>query len=185
MPVTRTALTNIVPTSVNTTGGTTTINATTGMVTCTSATGISLNNVFSATYDNYLINVNGTNSGSTYDFKLRTGGGSPVDISSDYWFFTEYFYSGTYTTQQNGTAASTGGGRAGIGAGYHSILQITLTAPFLAQRTVGYIDGSGGYSGPSIHHGVFLHNIATSYPSFTLITGSAFTGYITVYGYTK
>ena len=183
MPVTRTALTNIVPASVVTTAGTATINATTGMVTCSAATAISLNSVFSATYDNYLINVVGSNSSNYYDFKLRSS--APADISTDYWYFTEYFYGGTYTTQQNGTTAATAGGRAGIGSSYASILQITLTAPFLAQRTVGYIDGTGSYSNASIHHGVFLHNIAASYPSFTLITGAAFTGYITVYGYTK
>jgi hypothetical protein len=90
-------LTLITPTSISATGGSGTIGAT-GSVSFTSASAISLNNVFSATYDAYkvLVDITASSASSDLSFKYRTAG---TDLSGTYYGgFTGLNHSGTAVT---------------------------------------------------------------------------------------
>ena len=184
MPATISGLNNIVPSSVTAASTTPTINSTTGTVTFSSATSpISILGVFSATYDNYLINIDGYQGGSYPMFRLRTA--STID-STNYWWHTQWIYGATSTYSNSGTTASTTGIQVGYGASQMDMRQIHIASPFLAERTVLYYEGMNPYSNATIMHGVGHHNVASSFTGFTLdFPTVSFSGYITVYGFTK
>jgi len=180
MPVVKTGLNNVIPSTITTTAGTATFSNTTGLVSCTNVSNLSLNSVFSSAYDNYIINIHGYFSTDQYPtIRLRT----VSDNTADYWWYNTIHYGGTYTNQQVGTTAGDSG-RLGYSSIYATIGQIIVGSPFLSQRTVMYVDFTGNYSNPTIHTGVILHNNVSSFTGYT-IGMSGFYGSISTYGFTK
>jgi hypothetical protein len=145
----------------------------------------SVNNVFSSTYNNYLIVLEcNAASGNYVNFRLRVGG---VDASgANYsWGFslinnagTAFSLAGTGATSANVLRASTTG---------RSMTAFTIVNPALAQETVlsgtlSYNDG-GTVAIAGTNGGI--HAVSTAYDGFTLIHATSITGSVSVYGYNK
>jgi len=148
----------------------------------------SINNCFSATYQNYLIAFSGyaATGGNAPTFKLRVGG---TDNSAGY-------YSEFQSLDWNGGGAASGASTnsASWSSRPLGVLDGTSTtvggtfmnifSPFAATNTVysgSYIDGrvTGGNGGG---YGAGVHNSATSFDGFTITNAYAMTGTVRIYG---
>lgn len=173
-------LTLITPTSTANTGGS--VTTTGGKVAFSGCTVVSLNGVFSATYDNYLILINNftTNAASGVGFRLRVAG-TDATGSNYNWAYNSINGTNDGANNQdawNGFAYGNGTANADKKGGtYH------IKSPFLAASTTGEgqfapTDVGGGWVGG------FIHAVATSYDGFTFYVGThAMIGTIRVYGY--
>ena len=177
----------LTPTSVAVGSGTATI-GTSGTVTFSGASSISLNGIFSSTYDNYRIIMNQTSNSTGATMRLRMRSGSTDNSGNN------YALAGLYTNSGSATIASW---RDAIGTlsswyigDYATSRPITYTLefynPFVATQTV--ISAASGYNTTADvlyayqHQG--LHNQATSYDAITLFASSGtVTGTVSVYGY--
>jgi hypothetical protein len=142
----------------------------------------SINNCFSATYDNYMIYVNITSvTGGDVNFlKLRLSG---TDSSADYNFIVLQVYGST--VDGSSVDNQTTGCRIGTSsAGSGGATRIDVYNPALARPTYFYSIGNRK-NGASLELDSALgnHDVLTAYDGLTLITtGSAFAGNIRVYG---
>lgn len=151
-----------------------------GSVTFTSATSLSLNGVFTSSYDNYMIVCRATSSvASNISVRFRVGG-------------TDNSTSNSYVTQEmeaNGTTV--GGARLTNNLGRIAAMNATqrcgfvtnVYGPFLAQPTAFRTVISNDLSSARIVDHAGTHNQSTSYDGITFITdtGSS-TGLVSVYG---
>ena len=141
---------------------------------------VSLNNVFSATYENYRIVLTGTGSadpglyvrlrasgtdatGSNYSRQLVNAGSTTVGGSRQ---DTTYWYPiPLYTSDDN-------------------CMSMDLCRPFKAARTIGTYVGNYGNSSTSFYTGSLNHTLTVSYDGITFYPSSGtMTGTIRVYGY--
>ncbi len=159
------------------TGGLTLISATTIGTTVTSVT---VTNAFSATYDNYLITVNG-GVASTLTYPRLTLGST----ATGYYAFEVY---GVYTSNTVNGAATANGTfwPAMIGTTSNLDAQIILKSPFLS-KTTGIVSDYAIHATSGNNTDVmrgFLNN-TTSYTAFTItvVTGNITGGTIRVYGF--
>jgi hypothetical protein len=170
----------LTPTSVAYTGTSATIGVN-GSVDFTACSVLSLNGVFSADYDNYMIVMRYVGLVGNLNMYLRLrSGGSDNATASSYTaqnlaaddttvaasrFTADYTrFAGAYTTQRDGMVTN-------------------LYGPFLAQPTAGRNTKVFGYLGAYLDDVAFTHNQSTSYDGFTLlVSGNSFTGLISVYG---
>jgi hypothetical protein len=145
------------------------------------ATTVNVDNVFSTTYDNYrILNRATMGSAASWTFKMRVGGS---DTSSGYFNQQVYGESGTAAGNRN----TSGTDEWFFGDASNSGMQtLDLMSPYLSAETqglslAGYRDGSGGV--------VRMNSVAlgdsTSYTGFTLLTPTAATGKVSIYGYAK
>jgi len=142
----------------------------------------SLNNVFSTTYDNYVILLQGVTSGNPdILFRLRVSG---TDASGA----TDYSRPGLYNAQNSSTVANIGGaanssGSLGFGATDTFVTNTTFFNPFLTKPTLNVWHNYGqGYQ----VWGANKHNQSTSYTGITIFTSTGtMTGTVSVYGYNK
>jgi hypothetical protein len=149
-------------------------------VSFTSASSISINNVFTSTYDNYKIFVNVKTASTTnaMNFKLRNAG---VDTStSGYGYSTSDLLWTTTPTWILGGSAGTTSGIVGAISTLDQHYEMTLANPALTKvktffvsgiRTDGYTEQTGGYA-----------NYTTAYDGITFSFPTA-TGIIRIYGY--
>lgn len=169
----------LTPTSVSSTGtgNTTTVNAN-GSITFSTCDSVTVNGVFSASYDNYVIVVRRNGAGAvTSNFRLRVGG---VDNST----------ASSYTTQENDiSGTSESGYRIATTSGYFSqhaggidAYVAYLYGPFLTQATAWRSTTFMATSSARILDCSGTHNQATSYDGITFTTLSAGTGLISIYG---
>lgn len=172
----------IVPTSVSVGSGSGSANAN-GFVTFSGASSVSLNGVFSSTYDNYKIVIETTASTGAYlNFRLRLSGTDNSAASYSWGFIsttnggTAYQLAGSGATSSNvlrpGTARNT--------------CAFTICNPAIARETIwsgthSFNDGAtvavaGAMGG--------IHAVSTAYDGFTLTAASGtITGTVGVYGY--
>jgi hypothetical protein len=155
-------------------GGLVLLNATT---VGTAVSSVTFNDIFSSTYDNYLITYNGGTSTTTNSLFLRLGATT-----------TNYYYNivgNTWSPTANNTGGTTASAFDYTG-GHNSTngpnARIEVQSPFLAKRTVvssQYVETTGGYT----MYGML--NNTTSYTSFILSpsSGTLTGGTIKVYGY--
>lgn len=150
----------------------------------------SLNNIFSATYSNYLVQIDFTArsvNGAIVYLKMRVGG---VDNSASY----DTACTGI-TAAGTGTNVVVNNGTAGFdltlfgltSANHSNTVKLDLMSPFSADWTLGTLlsVGNTAVNGAAIgRSGGVSHKVATSYDGFNLICSSGnFTGTIKVYGY--
>ena len=178
-------LTLLTPTSIVATGGSGSI-STNGPVSFTSASAISLNDVFSTTYDNYkLLFVGTTSLENTINLRMRVSG---ADNSTSNYYFQR-------TLSKNGNDVQGGEALATTSwAGFNTnttntIIEVELFSPFLATattflgryekvETLATVHETGTLSG--------IHNVASSFTGVTYtVGGGTITGTISVYGYNK
>jgi len=144
---------------------------------------INVNNVFSATYTNYLVNIVFDNS-ATHDInmRLRVGG---VDNST----VQSYKRQSLEVSSSTVTGLRSDGESFLLGAGSTTapnIIQVNIFQPFVADETPIM-----SYNMRSTSNGVMFsnwafHNQAVSYDGFSLLTSSGTTtGTFSVYGYSK
>jgi hypothetical protein len=130
----------------------------------------SFNNVFSATYDNYLIvcYANMVNA-AQLRFRLRAGGSDNSTASSYVFATAENFYAPSYSD-------------AGLSNGF----AMNLLRPFLAQRTVGVNLGINSGTASADLARPFHHTQTVSYDGFTIFAQSGnMSGEVSIYGYRK
>jgi hypothetical protein len=151
-----------------------------GSVSCSLVSLVRLNGVFTATYDNYMINIRHL---GTQNISLNLAlSANNVDDSTF----------GNYVTQRTdvfGTTVSSNrtndevSGIAATGNIRRSGSVIYLYGPYLTQPTVGRGASISGESGAYLRDAGFTHNQSTSYDGVSFgPTMSQFSGLVTVYG---
>jgi hypothetical protein len=169
------------PTTVDKTGTSATISAN-GSVSFTACSVLSLNGVFSADYDNYMVVMRVTSS-SNYAFhvRLRSSGGDNATTDS-YVSQRLLAYSTAVAAQRftanfaYGTALST----TSNGACWN------VYGPYLAQPTALRLLNIRGQDGGEIWEYVNTHNQSVSYDGITFVdSGGSNTGRVAVYGMRK
>lgn len=173
----------ITPTSIAYTGTSASISAN-GSVTFSACSALSLNGVFSADYDNYMIvqrmNIDTDDSG--YNFRFRASGTDDTTASS---YVTQRLY---------GSGTTVGGARYTLSYAYNGIGSddqrdgqiLFLYGPYLAQPTAFRPVHVGGFLNAYIDDYSGTHNQSTSYDGITRYTqGNTMTGRVAVYGLRK
>ena len=146
----------------------------------------SVNNVFSATYDNYLIKLNETYpvSGGPYiNLRLRVSG---TDATSGY-RKQNLQVDGTATYAARTTTDTAFNSIAYLGAGYNDSAEFNLQNPFNSLNTsANGIWATGSGAGVEVNLSAWGINNGTSYTGFTIIASTGtITGSVSVYGYKK
>jgi hypothetical protein len=141
----------------------------------------SVNDVFSTTYDNYLLLLRTTASSDNINIRMRVS--ATDDTSANY---SNLGLRITTTVDRIASYAQTSY-RIGEASKGKSAIQAVIYGPFLAALTQfnGLI--TNGFESP-MENGFQMgaHNVATSYTGFTLIPASGtMTGNVSVYGYSK
>jgi len=173
----------LTPTSIAYTGTSATISAN-GSVSLTACSVLSLNGVFSADYDNYIIvGHHAINGGQSMLSRLRVGGIDNTTSSSyvhQYWFAESTTVSGFQQTSNYWVLSARGiTKRAGFVA--------SIYGPYLAQPTAWRTVMADDYNSASVTDLGGTHNQSTSYDGITLIGNSSqtMTGRVAVYGMRK
>ena len=180
-------LKNVIPTSVTVGSGSGSANSV-GQVSFFGASSVSLNNVFSTTYDNYAIKINLepiTTTAQNVLLRLRTGS----DDSG-----ANYYQSGFF----NSSSSSAFVGEANTGqtsfattyvtttAGHYATSNIELFAPNLAKPTMfqSFNLRQEGANSVQLYRLGGL-NTTTQYTGFTIFVTTTMTGTVSVYGFNK
>jgi hypothetical protein len=158
--------------------------STTGLVllnttTASAVTSVSIDNCFSATYDNYLIISTLTSASTGLALKIRFRVSGADNSTANYNWCGQYQQNTTTTISGEQATGATSGQISGIGANDGTFFA-NISNPFLTKTTHWYghnFDGTyrRDYGGKL--------NVTTSYTGFTLIYAQAMTGTIKVYGY--
>jgi hypothetical protein len=175
-------LTLLIPSSVAVGSGTGTVSAT-GTVDFSGVSSVSINDVFSATYQNYKVLVTGTGSG-LFDMQIRLRvSGSDDSTSNSY--VSQYIQANSTTV--TATRATANSFNIGIFANVQrSVLEIDFFYPFTATPTNLKGISSSGENAALFRQTAGTHNQSTSYTGFTLFPSSGnITGEMSVYGYNK
>ena len=164
------------------TGSTATIN-TNGSVTFLSCATLSLNGVFSADYDNYMIVArHSTTADYSWNIRFRVSGTDNSTASSyvyQYVFGDSTTVSGARTTSNWATFSARGNTQRGGVVG-------SVYGPFLAQPTAYRSDLADDYLNAALTSFVGTHNQSTSYDGLTFhAAASSFSGLVCVYGAVK
>jgi len=166
------------PTSITHSGTSATLGAN-GQVTFTAVTSLSLNGVFTADFDNYVLSVRDVGSGNlVIRGRLRTGGSDAS--GSDY--TVQYLeanntsvFGGRYTQSDFIIGATDSTVRSGD--------SVMIYGPNLAQPTATRVVNVGGNSSARITDAACTHSLSTAYDSFTIFMSSGnITGACAVYG---
>lgn len=184
-PIAAGSLVQIIPTTVSTTGGSATSSISlTGAVTFATATEVSLNGVFSSTYDNYRIVYNNTSAAGNEAITIRLRA-SGTDTSANY--VSQRFYttsttvagvlnpSGTDEVYVNDIQTSPSDGR--------SSFEIDMYKPNISGVTNMFIRGTHvSGSTPYAMLSAATQTDSTQFTGFTLRAIATFGGTIRVYG---
>ena len=154
---------------------------TNGQVTFTAVTSLSLNGVFSADFDNYVVSIRHKLAlgNDPIQMRLRVSGSdaSGTDYTRQRILASSTTVQALRSTSQ--TSAAVGYASADYGAGDVAYIY----GPFLAQPTAFRHNNAGDISGGSIYEYASTHSLSTSYDGFTLIpASSSLTGALQVYG---
>jgi hypothetical protein len=167
------------PTSIANSGGTS--SASGGQITFTTVSSISLNGVFTSTYDNYRIVatfVTSTNS-LQMSFRYRVGGSDNTGATS---YSTRGGDQGSFVSAAADTSSFP------IVNGYTGGNFLTMESlnPFASQYSLGSFDSISATVAvaATARFGSLVHTSTTSFDGFTIfIASGSFTGKLRVYGY--
>jgi hypothetical protein len=177
-------LVQLVPSSVAVGSGSGSVDAN-GAVTFTGASTVSLNDVFSSTYDNYkvLMNITGSTTNQNVGMRLRVSGAdnSTANYGQQLMDAASNILSGSRDSGQTSFARI-----AGAQSGKNQLFLLDIAYPFQTEITTAHtfrmVDA--GTSSAQISYIVSGFVATTSFTGFTLIPGSGtITGTIRVYGY--
>lgn len=172
-------LSQVTPTSIANSGGTATLTG--GAVSFSAVTTVSLNGIFTSSYDVYRIEYDGSSSGANrLNLRLRLSG---TDASGA----TDYDRSMRYASGNNTAATDTVGSGAEAVLGYINATgggSLDVFRPFTAVATHMICHNSYTLNTGTYLYGVNIHKLATAYDGFSLISASGtITGVVRVYGY--
>ena len=172
----------LAPTSIAHSGTSASI-GTNGQVTFTAVTSLSLNGVFSATYDNYVLSIRSLASADTNVNILCRLRASGSDASGSN--YVHQYIEATSTSVSAARATSQSSARIGqTSTTQRSGSTAHFYGPFLAQPTAFRSVTVGGLDSAYIQDQASTHSLSTSYDGFTiLLSGSNnITGAVQVYG---
>lgn len=167
----------IVPTSVSGTGVSV---SSSGKVTFTSSTSISVNGVFSSTYDNYLIVVGGgtiATGAETLSIRFRVSGTDATGSN----YAEQNLFASSGVSAGRGTSMDTGN-VAGWWTPLRSAFHLYVYGPALAQPTAWRSVTVTTDGNAAIRDHAGTHSLSTAYDGFTLRCPNAITSKLTVYG---
>jgi hypothetical protein len=143
----------------------------------------SINDVFSATYDIYLIQYGMTSSTNNgFSMRLRVGGTDDSTGSA----YVDQLLNANTTTVSAARTTSNIWTLGGVNTALVSAATIKLTNPFKASATGMEARFLNAAAGAIVNDYTGTHNQNTSYTGFSAIASTGnFTGYISVYGYSK
>jgi hypothetical protein len=167
------------PTSIAHAGTSASIGAN-GQVTFTAVTSLSLNGVFSATYDNYMVSLRGTIASADNIYLRYRVAGSDNSTANSYVMQRLYAESTTITAARQTTTFIR------LETRYTDVAQngsvVNIYGPFLAQPTALRAVNAAAGSGATIYDVAATHDQSTSYDGFTLYADVTFGGVLQVYG---
>jgi hypothetical protein len=170
------------PTSIAHSGTSASI-GTNGQVTFTAVTSLSLNGVFSATYDNYVLAIRNTISSGQISFiRFRLSG---TDSTTGY---VSQYLNASSTTVDAARVTGDTFGWLGLsdsgGSSLNSLTHVNVYGPSLAQASAYRAISTGGTSSARLWDAAGTHSVATAYDGFTWYVGggATLTGTIAVYG---
>lgn len=173
----------ITPTSIAYTGISATISAN-GSVTFTACSALSLNGVFSADYDNYMIvmqHVHTTSAGAALYFRMRSSG-SDASGSNYTWQYLTANTTSIFADRSADTAGRFGNASNNLRTGDVAFIY----SPYLSQPTATRNTASCGQTNAQFLDFASTHSLSTSYDGITLYPDTmTFTGRIAVYGMRK
>lgn len=150
----------------------------------TTASSVIFNNVFSSSYENYVIKVvhTSTNQGSVCSMRLRASGTDDSSSNYRYWGYNAMTVTGVTSYGNNATSVWLGS----VTSTSPVYAQIDLGSPALAINTTGTmrvsrVDASNRMDDYNM---TAIHSVNTSYDGFTFFApgGQTITGTIRVYG---
>jgi hypothetical protein len=178
------------PSSITYSGTSASINAD-GSVVFSDVTSLSLNSVFTADYDNYMIAVRGSmsNTNRTFQYRLRSG---TTDENSASNYYTYQSLSVQDTVVGAARTAATFGRFNSMGHGdgnQKSGCACYIFGPYLTQPTASRGVGASNYStmpSVSLIDYATTHSLSNSYNGITVFpSSSSFTGLLTVFGFNQ
>lgn len=173
------------PTSIAHSGTSASITAD-GGVEFSAVSSVSLNGVFSANYDNYMICIRFVGTGDQRNFlaRLRSAG---VDASGAN--YTRQYLTTNGTTIAAGRNTSLSSFYYTIGDDqYRSGVTAYIFGPFLSQQTALRTIGASGDQNARTWDEANIHSLSTSYDGISFITDTApyvYTGLVTIFGLTQ
>lgn len=172
------------PTSIASTGaGNSSSIGANGKVTFSSCATLSLNGVFTSSYDNYMISIrNYTAASADQRWRLRSAG---VDASGNNYTYQYLYGNGTSVTAGRATFnvfTITSGFNAGYGGA-----QAFVFGPFLAQPTASRsVPAATSGTNAIVYDWAETHSLSTSYDGLTFFPDSGtMTGAVTIYGFNQ
>lgn len=173
----------IIPSSVSVASGSGSHNTTTGLVTFSGATGISINGVFTSAYTNYevlIYNMTCSVANTAIKLRLRQSGSDSTGL----YYQTGFSNAGSVGSYNisNGTYWDLYAVPNGVTYGSTSA---QIFAPQVVQRTSGNFTTLGYNSAVGTAMGGLLHDSASTYDGFSIVSLSAatFTGNIKIFGW--
>jgi len=169
----------LTPTSIAYSGTSATVGAN-GSVTFSACSVLSLNGVFSADYDNYMVSVRHVSSTDTALFARYRASGVNADAAN----YTDQAIDATGASVNGFRSTSETGARYGVmSSSQRGGDTIYVYGPALAQPTASRNVNAGAQSNAYIGDRAATHSLSTAYDGLTLYTGSGtFTGLVSVYG---
>jgi hypothetical protein len=151
--------------------------------TISSVTSISINDVFSSTYENYLIKGNNIQASSgNITMRMRVSGAD--NSSANY--NREYVIANGASLSANADNATTSWTVGNAGSSQGCAFEIQLNSPFTSTNTNGLGTWSLANSTAPYWLGQsYGMTVTTSYTGFTLINANNMTGSVSVYGFKK
>jgi hypothetical protein len=159
--------------------GLTLINTTT----FTTSTAVSIDSLFSSTYDNYQIVFTTTTTSAGVDLFLKLRSGGADNSSNDYFTQVSYLQTGTLT---NLAGTTTTGFFIGASANVIITSVINLSNPNLATSTKSGVFSTMGGTNQRYTFGGFYKQNATAFTGLSILpSGGNVTGSISIYGLAK
>ena len=147
---------------------------------------VSLNNVFTSTYENYRILISLTATSTDLAFRMRLRAAGSDSATNYFWGGYAVPTTGSSVNYQTGSATQIDLGDVDSSNAEYGGWSIDVLRPQKANRTIFNLQGTNT-SGAGLFYGLYLsavHNQATAYDGFTLLASSGnFTGNVRVYGY--
>ena len=172
----------VTPTSIANSGGSASLSG--GKVSFTGVTSISLNGIFTSTYDNYrvvFVAKGASSTAITVAIRYRLSG---VDNAG-----SNYYYGGVYVTHASGPTRDYSGGNTyglvGLLGDYNGTANFDILSPNIATNTT-FVSQYEGAGGATAQYGTSsgLSTETTAHDGLTiLMTSSTMTGAVRVYGY--
>lgn len=156
----------------------------------TAASTITVDNVFTSTYTNYLLHISST-CATASDVTLQLRASGTTATASDYNYQLLQVNSTTLSGVRTASSSSVGIYTTSQGSTLYDFSQTTIYQPQLAAATgfhaFSHYNNSASYTQPLRKDFFGSHALATSYDGFILTNSgsNAMTGTYTIYGYAK